>query len=117
MYMGDIMKKNLLKCMTAQPVRLFERDYSQYWARLSDATILLVILNISLFFLTELVTRQNYFYTFFSLFCLGIVQLGILLPLGRHNRLGYYLFFLALEFTGAYFLVSSAWYWVTTNRV
>lgn len=45
---------------------LFEKDYEYYWSHLGRFTNLLIILNISLFFLTELVTRQNYYYTFYS---------------------------------------------------
>ena len=47
----------------------------------------------------------------------GLVLLGGILPLGYQRRLGYYIFFLAFEFVGAYFLIASVWYWVITNRV
>jgi hypothetical protein len=74
-------------------------------------------LNISLFFLTDLVTRQGYYYTFYSLICLAAAAIGPLLPFGLLNRLWYYLAFMASEFAGVYFLVASIWYWVKTNSV
>ena len=97
--------------------RQFSKDYSVYWAVLSRLTGLLIILNISMFFLTDLVTRQNYFYTFYSLMFLGIVYLGCLLPLGLLDRIWYYLTFLVAEVAGTYFFIATVWYWVITNRV
>ncbi|MFC1799230.1 hypothetical protein ACFLZL_05445 [Thermodesulfobacteriota bacterium] len=76
----------------------------------------MIIANISLFFLTELVTRESYYYTFYSILFLGIVEIGLLLPVGLLNRLWYYLFFLISEFAGIYFLVVSSWYWVVTSK-
>lgn len=95
----------------------FAKDYVLYWSILSRLTSLLIILNISMFFLTRLVTFQNYFYTFYSLTLLGLVYLGALLPLGLLSRLWYYLIFLMAEFAGTYFFIASVWYWVITNRV
>jgi len=45
----------------------FLRDNENYWANLSRLNNLLIILNISLFFLTELVTKENYYFTFYTL--------------------------------------------------
>ena len=111
------MKEGAYKRFIEKSVQQFELNYNSHWARLSEATILFVILNVSMFFLTELVTKYNYYYTFFSLLCLGIVELGILLPIGFHHRIWYYIIFLVMEFSGIYFLVVSAWFWVSTNRV
>jgi hypothetical protein len=97
--------------------RSFERDHASHWAHLSRFTNVLIILNISMFFLTELVTKQSYFYTYYSLLFLGLVYVGLLLPLGLANHLWYYIAFLMLEGVGIYFLIASAWYWVVTNRV
>jgi hypothetical protein len=94
----------------------FLKDYSQLWNNLSRLTNVLIILNISLFFLTELVTVQGYYFTFYSLFCLSMVHVLLLIPLGLLNRLWYYLIALFLEGIGAYFLVTSIWYWVVTSR-
>ncbi|MFC1828536.1 hypothetical protein ACFL0O_02870 [Thermodesulfobacteriota bacterium] len=74
-------------------------------------------MNISLFFLTELVTRQGYYYTFFSLLCLGIVAFGLLIPLGLVNRFWYYCIFLLAELAAIYFLTASIWFWVVTNKI
>jgi hypothetical protein len=60
------------------------------------------ILNVSLFFLTELVTTQGYYYTYFSLLFLGMVQVGLLIPLGWFDRLGYYLFCFVVHATLGY---------------
>jgi len=97
--------------------RLFAKDYQVYWGNLSRLTNLLVICNISLFFLTELVTTQGYYYTFFSLFFLVLVFIGLLMPIGLMDRLWYYLIFIAFEVVGIYFLVSSVAYWVSKNRL
>jgi hypothetical protein len=111
------MRKGFLKRAIERASLLFSQDYHGYWGHLSRATNLFIILNISLFFLTELVTKQSYFYTYFSLLFLGFVKVGILLPLGFHNRICYYMVFLMAELTGVYFLVASAWYWIATNKL
>jgi hypothetical protein len=46
--------------------RHFEAHKNTYWMSLSRFTTLLIILNISLFFATELVTRQGIVIPFFS---------------------------------------------------
>jgi hypothetical protein len=107
----------MVKNAWSRSQRRFVRDYENQWSHLSRMTNLMVILNISLFFLTELVTRQSYYYTFYSLLFLGVVYLGLVLPLGFLNRLWYYLIFLTAEALGIYFLVVSAWFWIVTNRV
>jgi hypothetical protein len=93
----------------------FGRFAEGYWSHLSRLTNLLIVLNISLFFLTNLVTKQGYYYTFYSLLCLAIASLGPLLPIGLLDRLWYYLVFMTSEMVGIYFLVTSIWYWVATN--
>ena len=95
--------------------RSFEGQMKTYWANLDRTTNLMIILNFSLFFISELVISHGYFYTYFSLACFGLVKLGLLLPLGLLNRLWYYLIFLVLECVGIYFLVSSVWFWVVSN--
>lgn len=95
----------------------FERFAESHWAHLSRLTNLLIILNISLFFLTDLVTKQGYYYTFYSLICLAAASLGPLLPFGLLHRLWYYLAFMASEVAGVYFLVASIWYWVETSSI
>lgn len=88
-----------------------------YWGNLARLNNLVVVLNVSLFFVTELVTSHGYYYTFFSLLRTAVVYVGLLLPLGFVRSLPYYLFFAAMEAIAIYFVVVSAWYWVVTNRV
>ena len=65
----------------------FARHDEGHWSHLSRFTNLLITANISLFFLTELVTKQSYSFTFYSLLLLGVVHIGLLLPLGLLKRL------------------------------
>ena len=94
----------------------FAAHYGTYWANLARLNNLLIILNISLFFVTELVT-QGYYYTFFSLLLSGVVYVGLLIPVGRTGRVGYYLFFVACEAGAVYFVVASVWYWIYANKM
>lgn len=87
-----------------------------HWAHLSRLNNLLIILNISLFFLTDLVTRYGYYYTFYSLLFLTLTAIGLLLPFGLLHRLWYYLIFVLSEAVGGYFLVASIWYWIGTYK-
>ena len=89
----------------------FDADHMNFWGNLSRVNNLLVIMNVSMFFLTGLVTR-GYYYTFYSLICLGVVGMGSLVPTTLIRKLGYYWIFLAVELIGLYFLVASIFYWV-----
>jgi hypothetical protein len=89
----------------------FDADHVNFWSNLSRLNNLMVIINISMFFLTGLVAR-GYFYTFYSLSCSGLVAVGILIPTSLIRRLWYYWIFLIVEFLGLYFLVASVIYWV-----
>jgi hypothetical protein len=91
----------------------FESDHGNFWSNLSRLNNLVVILNISMFFLTGLVA-QGYYYTFYSLICLGIVGGGVLLPTLWIRRLWYYAIFLLIEVLAVYYLVASMIYWVNT---
>jgi hypothetical protein len=91
--------------------RWFSSDHAVLWGNLSRLNNLLIIMNISLFFLTGLV-EQGYFYTFISLACLGAVSLAAILPTPFIRRLWYYCFCLVFELIGIYYLVSSLVYWV-----
>ncbi len=95
----------------------FEEDRVIYWSNLARTNNLLIILNISLFFVTELVTREGYYYTYYSLGFLSATVLGCLLPLGLTRRLLYYCMFLVFELAAMYFLTSSIWYWVVTQQI
>ena len=93
----------------------FTGNYVTYWNNLSRLTNMLIISNFSLFFLTELVTRDRYYYTHLSLGFLFIVHVALILPLGLLHRLWFYCLCLLLEFISIYFFVVSIWYWVVTN--
>ena len=95
--------------------RDFRNNYVIYWNNLSRLTNMLIISNFSLFFLTELVTRDRYYYTHLSLGFLFIVHIVLILPLGVLDRLWFYCLSLLLEFISIYFFVVSIWYWVVTN--
>ncbi len=86
-----------------------------HWAHLSRINNLLIVLNISMFFLTDLVIRQGYYYTYYSLSFLALTVMGPLIGFGLLNRLWYYSIFVLSEMAGSYFLIASAWYWVRTN--
>ena len=82
-----------------------------FWANLTRLNNLLIILNISMFFLSGLVSR-GYFYTFYSIGCFSIVAILTVLPFSLISRLWYYLLNFLVEMVGIYFLVSSVVYWV-----
>ncbi len=95
----------------------FKNYHSLYWMNLSRFTALMIILNISLFFVTELVTRQGYFYTYFSLLALLAVEAALLIPVGLLEKLWYYGACLLIEIVALYFLISSVWFWVSMNKL
>ncbi len=92
----------------------FITDHVLLWGNLSRINGLLIILNISMFFLTGLISK-GYYYTFYSLGCLGIVGFATLLPTPLIRKLWYYLVVLAVEGCGAYFLIVSIAYWVKNS--
>jgi hypothetical protein len=89
----------------------FDADHVNYWSSLSRFNNLMVIVNISMFFLTGLVAK-GYFFTFYSLICLGVVGVAALVPTLLIRRLWYYWIFLVVEFIGLYYLVASIVYWI-----
>ncbi|MFW2367298.1 MAG: hypothetical protein ACN4GW_12830 [Desulforhopalus sp.] len=90
---------------------VFIADHALFWTNLSRLNGLLIILNISMFFLTGLVAK-GYYYTCYSLAGLGLVGIGMLIPTRLVKRLGYYWIFVAVELVAAYFLVASVIYWM-----
>ena len=54
----------------------FVNDHAHFWSNLGRLNNLLAIMNISMFFLTGLVTK-GYYYAFYALICLGI---DVILP-------------------------------------
>lgn len=89
----------------------FRAEHILFWSNLSRMNSLLIVLNISLFFLTGLVAK-GYYFTCYSLAGLGLVGIGLLFPTRLVQKLGYYWLFLMVEFAAIYFLVSSIIYWI-----
>lgn len=77
---------------------------------LSRATNLLIILNVSLFFLTGRVGGGGYTWPVCSLGILGLLQLLLILPMGLSRRLGFYLGLVALWCAAAFLFVGSVLY-------
>jgi hypothetical protein len=85
-----------------------------YWANLSRINNLMIVLNISMFFLSGLVSK-GYYYTFYSIGCCFIVAILTIIPSWYIRRLWFYLVNLMIEFVGIYFLTASIIYWVRTG--
>lgn len=85
------------------------------WHTLSRFVNTLIILNVSLFFLTQLVITHGYYYTFYSVALLIGCQLLILQPFVRLDRLWLYALANAMMGGSMYFLVYSIWYWVKSS--
>lgn len=100
------MKSIYLKIETS-----FKTHMVIFWANLARLNNLLIILNITLFFLSGLIA-QGYTYTFISIGCFGVVAILTILPVPFISRLWFYLLNLLIEFVGIYFLVASIVYWV-----
>ncbi len=104
-----ILKKNY-----GQWEHSFKADHAIFWSNLSRLNNLMVVMNISMFFLTGLVAK-GYYYTFFSMICLGLVGVGTIVPTVLIRRLWYYWIFLLVELVGLYYLVNSIVYWVRSG--
>ena len=94
-----------------QMAEAYQQDLSIYWSNLLRINNLMVILNISLFFLSGLVA-QGYYYTFISVGLLAVVAISTLIPLPCFRKLWYYLMCFLVELIALYFLASSAVFWV-----
>ena len=93
----------------------FDENASIYWANLSRTNNLIAALNISLFYVTQLVTHCGLYKSGYSLMCVTIVAILPLLPFGLIKQLWYYIIYLCLECIAAYFLVFSVWKWLEYN--
>jgi hypothetical protein len=89
----------------------YEKYMVIYWANLSRINNLMIVLNISIFFLSGLVS-MGYYYTFYSIGCCFLIAILSVIPLTFVNRLWFYLVSLLMEFVGIYFLTTSVVYWV-----
>lgn len=93
----------------------FEQQHNVLWGNLSRLNGILIVANVSLFFLTGQVTSHGYTYPIISLSLLMLVSVGLVIPSGLLDRLWYYCVFLAIEFVGFYFLLASVVYWLNAN--
>jgi hypothetical protein len=95
----------------------YEAHKNMCWMNLSRSAALLIILNISLYFVTELVTWQGYWDTYFSLSALLAVEFALLVPLGLVGKLWYDGISLVAVGIALYFLIASVWFGVGMNKV
>jgi hypothetical protein len=87
-----------------------------FWANFSRLNNLLIIINISMFFLSGLVSK-GYFYTFYSIGCFSLVAILTILPFPFIGKLWFYCLNLLIELAGIYFLVASIVYWVRNGAL
>ena len=92
----------------------YQKHMVIYWANLSRINNLMIVLNISIFFLTGLVSK-GYYYTFYSIGCCFILSILTIIPSRLIRRLWFYIVNLMIEFVGIYFLATSIIYWVRTG--
>ena len=93
-------------------VSRFKQQHSVLWGNLSRLTGILMVANISLFFITGEVTTRGYTYPIISITLLLVVSAGLVLPTGLLDRLWYYCLVLAVECVAVYFLLASVVYWL-----
>ena len=90
----------------------FREQHAILWPSLSRTANLLAVLNVSLFFLNDAVRTGGYWFPVVSLLLIGAASLLILLPMGWHGRLGFYLFVLALYLAAAWLFGASILHWI-----
>jgi len=90
--------------------QIFQEQSVYLWPHLSRAINLMVIVNVSLFFLTGTV-RHGYYFPIISLCLLALATLLILLPLGLQKELPFYFAVMGLCLTAGWFLAASIVYW------
>lgn len=93
----------------------FFDTYICYWGNLSRTNNLIAILNISLFYVTQLVTHCGLYKSAHSLLCVGIVAVIPLIPLGLVRNVWFYFACVVLEGIAAYYLIESIWTWLKFN--
>ena len=92
--------------------RSFETDHAIYWPHLSRATGLLVMLNVSLFFLNDAVSCGGNYWPLKSLGLLVMVEVAMLWPHGLGRRFGYYAALMAFWLAALGFFIASVSYWL-----
>ena len=92
----------------------YEKYLIVFWSNLSRLNNLFIILKISMFFLSGLVSR-GYTYTFYSISCVFIVAILTILPVSYVGRLWFYLLNLFFVLVGIYFFIASIFFRVATG--
>ena len=95
--------------------RSFQEDHAIYWGHLSRTAGLLVMLNISLFFLNGALSCGGNYWPVKSLGFLAVAEGAMLWPHNVARRFGYYLALLALWLVAAGFFLASVVYWLRTG--
>ncbi|MBK1829454.1 hypothetical protein JIN77_01850 [Verrucomicrobiaceae bacterium R5-34] len=106
----NILDRCLKNCTSS-----FHQQHAILWPAVSRTANLLAVLNVSLFFLNGSVKSGGYYFPLLSLSLLALAVLLVLLPLGQHDRLWYYLVVLTLCGIAAWLLGSSILYWLQSN--
>ena len=94
----------------------YAEQYVVLHGNLSRFTGLLIMLNVTLFFVGGAVIHEGYYYTFYSLGLLAAVEALLIIPHGLFDRLWFYALTLLIAAVALYFFTSSVWYWVSTLR-
>jgi hypothetical protein len=94
----------------------YAEQYVVLHGNLSRFTGLLIMLNVTLFFVGGAVIHEGYYYTFYSLGLLASVEALLIIPHGLFDRLWFYALTLLIAAVALYFFTSSVWYWVSTHR-
>ena len=106
-------------CLNMQIISLlnkeFQIQYKIYWSNLNFFSNTLLVLNISLFFVTELIIKENYYFTYYSIIFLGLGQIALLFPTGLLNRLWFYFLALFFHLIAIYFIIASVIFWIKTS--
>lgn len=95
----------------------FIQDHELMWGALSRTTNLIAALNVSLFIVTGAVKSGGYYYPIISLTLLAAVITLLLMPLGLHRNLKFYLLCLALFLTASMFLLLSIGHWINSGEM
>jgi len=103
-------------CLWKSCENCFREQHAILWPALSRTINLLAILNVSLFFLTGSVKTGGYWFPLLSLALLALAALLLLLPLGHHHRLWYYLLSLMLCIAAGWLLGASILYWLQSGN-
>jgi hypothetical protein len=108
---------NKMPCLWRRCEDSFHQQHAILWPGISRTANLLAILNVSLFFLNGSVKSGGYYYPLVSLSLLAVAALLILLPLGQHDRLWYYLAVLMICTAAGWLLGASILYWLNSGNL